>query len=186
MLPLNYVKEIHSRLAVRYGSSWKAKWAEVPQEAMEADWADQLSGMQPAEIKKALAALPHDFPPTAPAFRALGVIREEHKPAPMLPAPDPEGMKRIGQALSAGINSQEPPSEWMERLRRDVEAGTASRARKEHYRIAVANGYFGGQTVAQVGDFQPIPRERWPESMQAQEVGRLLPSQMPTEKEVSA
>lgn len=164
-LPSKYVKEIHSRLAVRYGSGWKAKWAEVPQEAMEADWADQLDGMQPANIRKALDSLPPDFPPTAPAFRSLGVIAEEHKPAVMLPPPDPVGMKRIGESLGAVFNGQEKPSEWMERLRRDVEAGNASRARKEHYRIAVANGYYGGQTVAQVGDFKPVPRESWPEAM---------------------
>ena len=54
----------------------------------------------------------------------------------------------------------------MERLRRDVEAGNASWARKAHYRIALANGYYGNQQVQQVGDFRPIPRESWPEAMQ--------------------
>lgn len=164
-LPSRYVDEIHMRLAVRYGSAWVSKWQGVDMNAIKADWAEVLDGMQPASIRKALDSLPPDFPPTATAFRALGVIAEEHKPAQQLPAPDHAGIKRIAGALGAAVNHQERPSEWMERLRRDVEAGTASRARKEHYRIAVANGYYGGQTVAQVGDFKPIPRENWPEAM---------------------
>lgn len=165
MLPLRYVKEIHGRLAVRYGSAWRAKWDGLPMESVEADWSAQLAGMQPVNISKALDNLPAEFPPTAVAFRALGVINEEHKPAPMLPPPDPAGMKRIGESLQAGRTDMPTPSEWMQQLRRDVEAGNASRARKEHYRIAVANGYFGGATVEQVGDFKSIPRDHWPASM---------------------
>jgi hypothetical protein len=165
-LPSRYVDEIHARLAVRYGARWLSMWTGVDPEHVKADWADVLGGMQPANIRKALESLPPEFPPTAPAFRALGVIADEHKPAPQLPPPDPAGMKRIAGALGSVVNHQETPVEWMERLRRDVEAGNASRARKEDYRIAVTNGYYGGQTVAQVGDFKPIPRENWPEAMQ--------------------
>ena len=72
MLSLRFVKEIHSRLAVRYGSAWRAKWDGLPMEAIEADWADQLDGMGPPEIKAALANLPPEFPPTAALFRKLG------------------------------------------------------------------------------------------------------------------
>lgn len=166
--PLRYVEEIHARLAVRYGARWSSLWAGVDADLVKADWSQVLDGMSPASVTKALESLPHDFPPTAPAFRALGVISEEHKPAPMLPPPDPAGMKRIGESLGMARSQFETPAEFMERLRRDVEAGNASRARKEHYRIAVANGYYGGVTVAQVGDFRPIPRDHWPESMQAE------------------
>jgi hypothetical protein len=74
MLPLHYVKEIHSRLAVRYGSAWRTKWAEVPIEALEADWAQVLDGMKPEQIKAALANLPDDFPPTCTAFRKAGEL----------------------------------------------------------------------------------------------------------------
>lgn len=72
-----YVKEIHSRLAARYGSAWRAKWDGVPMEAIEADWAEELHGMKPENIKAALANLPDDFPPTCTAFRKLG---EQHAP----------------------------------------------------------------------------------------------------------
>lgn len=178
-LPFPFVERIHQRLQVRYGSAWVSKWAGIDKEAIQADWADALDGMSVESIRKAFENLPPDFPPTATAFRALGHIPEERQPAPQLPPPDPVGMKRIASELEAGRVNLETPSEWMERLRRDVEAGTASRARKEHYRIAVANGYFGGATVEQIGGFKPIPRESWPEAMQAPEQGRPLPSQMP-------
>jgi len=175
-LPFPFVERIHQRLQVRYGSAWVAKWAGIDQAEIQADWADALDGMSVESIRKAFESLPPDFPPTATAFRALGHIPEERQPAPQLPPPDPVGMKRIAGALGSVVNHQETPAEWMQRLRRDVEAGNASRARKEHYRIAVANGYYGGQTVEQVGEFRPIPRENWPEAMQQPEEGRPLPS----------
>lgn len=139
-LSLRYVKEIHARLLVRYGSAWVNKWAGVEQQAIEADWAAQLSGMTPEGIRKALASLPAEFPPTAPAFRALGLIREESKPMPALPAPDPVGAKAAADAAAASTIRLETPREWLLRLQRDVLAGNASRSRKEHYKIAVANG----------------------------------------------
>ena len=89
-MPLNlrYVDEIHARLAVRYGSRWPAMWAGLEPELVKADWADQLAGMTPAGIKKALASLPAEFPPTCTAFRALGSIREEAQGPPLLQAPE--------------------------------------------------------------------------------------------------
>lgn len=164
-LPLKFVKEIHSRLAVRYGSAWRAKWAEVPQEALEADWADQLNGMQPAGIRKALESLPHDFPPTASAFRLLGVMRDEAAPVAALPAPDPAGLKRIAQSIAPMLGRMEPGRVWMARLEREVMAGTASAARVRHYRIAVANGAFGGASDPSAGDFTPPAESTLPPGM---------------------
>ena len=177
-LPLRFVDEIHARLAVRYGTAWSAKWQGLDQDAIRADWADQLDGMQPAGIRKALDSLPPEFPPTTTAFRALGFIADEHKPAPQLPPPDPVGMKRIAGALDCVGARLETPAQWMDRLRAEVESGHASKARLAHYRIAVANGHYGGQTVQQIGEFRPIPRDHWPEAMQQPESGRPLPSQV--------
>lgn len=167
MLPLKFVKEIHSRLAVRYGSSWRGKWAEVPQEALEADWADQLAGMQSANIRKALESLPPDFPPTAPAFRLLGVIREEAAPLRALPAPDADGLKRIAQSMSPALEHMGPPREWMAQLQRDVLAGNASKARISHFNLAMANGYYGNLPQADGGDFTPVPDKSLPPGMRA-------------------
>jgi hypothetical protein len=179
-LPLRFVKEIHARLAVRYGSAWVSKWAGVDQEAIEADWAEQLAGMEPAEIKKALAALPHDFPPTAPAFRALGLIREEHKPAALLPAPDKAGLARIAKAMATGLQRQDVPlttraKECLDNLRAKVKAGTATIGQRDFLKRAEA-GLGLESDIKQVGGFTPIPRDRWPTGMQAEEVGRPLPS----------
>lgn len=76
-MSLRFVREIHSRLAARYGSAWRAKWDGVPMTAVEADWAEQLDGMRPEAIRAALENVPDDFPPTCTAFRKLG---EQHAP----------------------------------------------------------------------------------------------------------
>ena len=169
-LPSRYVREIHARLAVRYGSAWSTKWAGLSMEAIEADWADQLDGMRPENIRKALDSLPLEFPPTAPAFRALGSIREEARPAAALPPPDRAGLLRIASSLAVATNSQESPVEWMARLERDVKAGNASRARIEHYRIAVKNGYYGNPPDAIAGPFVPPPADTLPPGMRRPDV----------------
>jgi hypothetical protein len=168
-MPLNlrFVKEIHARLSIRYGTAWSAKWAGLSMEAIELDWANELDGMRPEGIKKALQSLPVEFPPTAPGFRALGVIRDEAAPLVALPAPDPVGLKRIAQSLAPIVNHQETPAEWMARLDRDVKAGNASRARIDHHRIATANGYYGNVADATMGDFVPPPESSLPPDMRA-------------------
>jgi hypothetical protein len=177
-IPLRFVKEIHSRLAVRYGSAWRNKWAEVPQEALEADWADQLDGMAPEGIRKALASLPAEFPPTAPAFRALGSIREESRPIPALPAPDPAGLLRIARSIAPVLGRMAPQSEWMAKLERDFKAGTASAARRSHYAIAMMNGYYGNLQQAADVDFTPISAASLPPGMRA--MAPAQPSKMYT------
>ena len=145
-MPLRYVKEIHSRLSVRYGSAWQSKWANVPQELLEADWSMQLDGMQPDSIRKALDNLPADFPPTAAAFRNLGVIRGETMQFVALegPAVDPVVAKvALGAMNTTGMPT---PREWMAQLEADVLSDTATAGRKRHYAIAKANGYYGGAT----------------------------------------
>lgn len=156
-LPLPYVERIHQRLTIRYGSAWSAKWAGVDQSAIQADWAEQLDGMAPENIRRALESLPDDFPPTATAFRKLGHIRAESETL-TLPAPDPAGLKRIASSMTQAQSTVETPTEWMARLERDVLAGNASKARRDHYRIAVANGYYGGGASQVGGEFvRPAP-----------------------------
>ena len=142
-LALRWVDEIMARLAVRYGSRWSSLWQGLDPGLVRDDWAEQLDGMAPESIRKALDSLPEDFPPTATAFRKAGAIRHESRPLPALPAPDPEGAKRLAETVSATSILGETPREWMLRLYRDVQAGTASRSRQAHYKIAVSNGYYG-------------------------------------------
>jgi hypothetical protein len=114
-LPLRFVREIHARLAVRYGSAWTTKWAGLDQEAVELDWAEQLDGMQPVHIKAALASLPNDFPPTCTAFRDLGRSASNRLPdvAEVMRLRDERGgakpsrevIERL-KAIAAGIGGQ--------------------------------------------------------------------------------
>lgn len=67
------VDAIHTRLLARYGTRWTALYAGVPPEAVKADWADVLDGVQPQQIRRALGNLPPDYVPNAAQFRALAL-----------------------------------------------------------------------------------------------------------------
>lgn len=165
-----FVDEIHARLLVRYGSKWLNLWAGVPEEAIKADWSEQLAAVSPAGVRFALDNLPDEYPPTVGAFRALCLTQQRPElQAPALPAPSRDGLKRIASELQKAHISRETPAEFMDRLRCDVEAGKASQARIDHYRMAAANGYYGGQTVAQIGGFTPIPNSSLPPGMRQPE-----------------
>lgn len=168
-LQSRWVEEVLARLQVRYGTRWSSLWQGIDPELIKADWAEQLDGMAPENIRKALSSLPDDFPPTATAFRKLGHIRAEAEVL-ALPAPDPAGIKRIATAMTAAQGCTESPAEWMARLDRDVRAGTASHSRREHHRIATANGYYGGPSAAEAGDFTPASAESLPPAMRSAEV----------------
>jgi len=175
MLSLRYVREIHARLAVRYGSGWAAKWAGFDMAAVEADWAAELAGMTPEGIRKALGCLPPDFPPTSGAFREAGAIRIEAAAPLALPAPSNPAVAE--QALRSMCAVGKPsPAEWMAQLDADVRAGIASRVWVQHHRIATENGYFANAQSSAGGDFTPIPRDKWPEAMRAPAVGQRIPS----------
>lgn len=112
-LPLHYVKRIHTRLMVRYGSAWLAKWAGVDQEEIQQDWAQQLDGMSDDNIIAALANLPDDFPPTASAFRKLG--ERSHR------SPDARDVLRLMDERGG----TKPPLHVLQRLK--ALAGSAAR-----------------------------------------------------------
>jgi hypothetical protein len=165
-----FVDEIHGRLLVRYGSKWINLWAGVPEQAIKADWSEQLATVTPAGVRFALDNLPDEYPPTVGQFRALCLTQQRPElQAPALPAPSRDGLKRIAKELQGARISRETPAQFMERLRRDVEGGKASQARIDHYRIAAANGHYGGTTVEQLGDFRPIPNDSLPPGMRQRE-----------------
>lgn len=115
-LPLRYVDEIHARLMVRYGSAWAAKWAgfdATMMQAVKADWAEELSDMSPAAIRRALESLPAEFPPTATAFRKLG---QDGPPrpelaAPALPAPKSPNLADKAAQVRAHFGLRRKPQE---------------------------------------------------------------------------
>ena len=165
MIPLRYVEEIHKRLAIRYGSRWHSMWAGIAQPDLQDDWRRQLGSMGPENIRKALESLPPDYPPTATAFVQLGSIRREHEAFVALPPPDPAGLKRIAEALKPAVQPLKSPGEYMRRLKAEVLAGTASRIRKEHYKISCERGYYGGAATETASDFKVIPQQSLPPGM---------------------
>lgn len=91
------VEALFSRLLVRYGAAWRAKWAGVEPDAVKADWAHELRGMPGDAIRYALENLPPDHPPTVTQFRAL-CNRAPVAPSPKLTAP-PADPVRVKQAI---------------------------------------------------------------------------------------
>lgn len=84
-LPESWLNHLFGKLAVRYGDAWFRKWDGIPMAAVRADWAQVLDGLSGDSIGYGLQYLPDDFPPTAPAFRALCNRRPDQ--VPLLDAP---------------------------------------------------------------------------------------------------
>lgn len=72
MKDADFVVQIHSALAVRYGRRWLAMWAGLEMELVRGDWRRQLREFadNPAAVVHALDNLPEQVP-TASDFRAL-------------------------------------------------------------------------------------------------------------------
>lgn len=169
-LSMRFVKEIHSRLAIRYGTPWASKWVGLDMALIEADWADQLDGMQPDNIRRALASLPAEFPPTATAFRALGI--NPHPPMadtlPALPPPDPEGLRRVGQAIKEVMRPEatltERAAECLANLRGLRKAGTINAGQRDFLqRMEAGLGLM--QSNEPLGDFHEIADNLLPPGM---------------------
>lgn len=161
------VEEVLARLQVRYGTRWSSLWQGIDHELIKADWAEQLDGMAPENIRKSLSSLPDDFPPTATAFRKLGHIRAESETM-ALPAPDAAGMKRIAGAIAASKPQEIPLTqramECLDNLRSRVKAGTASAGQRDFLKRAEA-GLGISESSDMAGDFVPIPHEALPPAM---------------------
>lgn len=87
-LPASWVDALFAKLTVAYGQRFLGLYAGLSLDAVKADWAETLDGLQtrPEVIKHALAHLPTDQPPTAMQFRQL-CRNAPPPPAPRLDAP---------------------------------------------------------------------------------------------------
>lgn len=67
------IEDLFTKLTVRYGRTFLARWEGVPVDAVKADWARELASYadRPAIIEHALALLDPNEPPTAAYFRDL-------------------------------------------------------------------------------------------------------------------
>ena len=122
-LELRWVDAIHARLLVRYGTRWISMWANIPEDAVKADWANELHGLGGDAISHALEHLPPEFPPTVAQFKALALGRSEPK-LKALPAPkaNPAVVAQV-VALAKTIGQGCIGKEWAHRLREREEAG---------------------------------------------------------------
>lgn len=73
MLPAAWVDRIFSNLTVRYGTSFRARYAGVEEQMLRDDWSEQLAGFirHPDAIAYALNNLPEDKAPNVAEFRRL-------------------------------------------------------------------------------------------------------------------
>ena len=72
-LPLPWVERIFEKLTLVYGRTFLDRWAGLDIEAVKADWAHELDGLErkPEAIAYALKNLPAERPPTVLEFRAI-------------------------------------------------------------------------------------------------------------------
>lgn len=72
-LPSNWVEPIFTKLTLIYGQAFLRRWQDLDLDAVKADWAHELDGLDksPQRIAYALQNLPIDKPPTVLEFRSI-------------------------------------------------------------------------------------------------------------------
>ena len=97
-LPAAWVDRIFEKLTLVYGRAFLDRWRGLDLDAVKADWAHELAGMQqhPHMIAYALEHLPPGEPPTVLQFRDIARKIPPGK-FEMLPAPkaDPERVRAL-------------------------------------------------------------------------------------------
>jgi hypothetical protein len=111
MLRAAWVDALFTKLSVRYGRDFTARWEGLDLDMVKADWAEQLAwyDSKPDAIAHALSILPADRPPTAVQFRDLCRL-----------APG-----QVFQALPAPNSRNEAAAAVLLEIRRGLEAGKA-------------------------------------------------------------
>ena len=137
-LESRWVDAIHARLLVRYGTRWVSMWSGIPEEAVKADWANELHGLGGDAIQHAMEHLPPEFPPTVSQFKSIALGRKE-PPLVALPAPkaDPAVVAKAVASVKV-IGTGCVGKEWAERLRAREESGERlSQAQRQMWRDAL-------------------------------------------------
>lgn len=131
----DFVVQIHSALAVRYGRRWLAMWAGLDMELVRADWRRVLRdyAANPAAVMHALDNLPEHVP-TAADFRTLCAAgpRPAYQPLPR-PATSEAG-KAVMRELLARLRAPAAASSraWVDAIADRVARGEpVSRAARE-------------------------------------------------------
>lgn len=148
----DFVVQIHSALAVRYGRRWLAMWAGLDMELVRADWRRVLRDYagNPTAVMHALDNLPEHVP-TASDFRALCAAgpRPAWQPLPA-PATSAQG-KAVMRELLARLRAPGaavPSLCWAdaidERVARGEHVSRAAREAAAAVRARAVRGREGG------------------------------------------
>lgn len=141
-MPSAWIDRIFEKLQLVYGSHFTGRWSGVSIEAVKADWAHELDGMEqhPESIKHALQHLPIDQPPTVLQFRELCRRSPEPK-APALPAPEVNqaaAQAAIGRALAMAT---QPKHDVLHRQREhmhlEIQGVKLNKAQRDFWRVAL-------------------------------------------------
>lgn len=143
-----WVEQIFSRLHVRYGAAWKARWDGIAEDLVIEDWARELAGLKsrPDLLAYALDNLPADKPPTVGQFRAIANSRPDERDAPPLALDYKRGPipAKVAQALDklrepADVERQyRGPKGWAYRLRdREAQGDKLSPVQRKFWREAL-------------------------------------------------
>ena len=108
-LPQKHIDRVFARILIRYGAAWMRLWEGIDENAVKADWANELDNMPGFRLAYALDNLPADRPPTVAAFRALCIAaplpNQRQLPAPK---PDPEKVRELTERVKAALPPRDP------------------------------------------------------------------------------
>lgn len=152
------VDGIFGRMAIRYGSSWFAKWDGIPIDMVKADWSEQLERLGVAAVTHGLMNLP-EYPPTVTEFKAICFSKPEPQEAlpPPSRGPIPPAVAQKLRPLIEGWRAVKPRA-WAYSLQEREKSGDSlSVTQKASWRIAL-------QTAPLTGlmEFKPIAPECLP------------------------
>jgi len=164
-LPSEWIDRIFARLSLTYGHHFTGRWSGLDLDAVKADWGRELARYadRPKAIRYALENLPADNAPNALQFRALCAAMPNDTPI-ALPAPSPEGIKRIAEVMGSAPVGMASTAALIERHRAAVAAGTATAAQREWLRDVCRTQAAESSSPL---DFAPVPRESLPPGMRA-------------------
>lgn len=148
-LERSYIIGIFKKFGDLYGNLWNSQIATAESaESKMRSWAQVLSGIQPAEIGKALQRLPN-MPPSAPQFRAIckqdAPATAAHKKFPKaLPKPPPSKEKALAaiSVIKHNMRKAKPPSMEGKHVKTErVAADEAAFGRGHEYEARKAKGF---------------------------------------------
>jgi hypothetical protein len=164
-MPSAWINRLFARLGVHYGAAWTRMWEGPPMEAVRADWAEKLSGLEfkLEAIRYGLDNLP-DYPPTAVQFRAACNRMPEPMPV-ALPQP-PASPEVVAKVVGAFVVSDRDPLAWAYRLKaREINGDRLLQFQRDAWREALSSK--AGTDAPEIGQFSPISEDVLPPGMRS-------------------